>query len=302
MGDSKKFNLFCCCGERDPRAFLKGSCVVLIVLSVFFMIETIATILALGDFSAAAGGTYIFFSFDLTILIYSSVCLCQLKNEDWKDFISFGTTVLVLSIIRLVILILSFAITLVWVGILNVFVGDHEDGQKLVGSILAIVIVLYAISIILVSWCISLASNIKTASKKLRKKEKKEKKERKKAEKGEAMGGTYNTHYNQPQQPAYNYQNQPAPANNPYSNNNQAPQYPPQQQPPANYYNPNAPPQPGFNQGQGNYPPQQQQPFPVQPQVGVHAQVGANTGPIQNQGFVNVQAQPLQKKDGNEGL
>ena len=293
MGDTKKFNLFCCCGEREPRAFLKGGFIALIVLSVLFIIETVVTIVLLGHYASAAGGTYIFFAFDLTIIIYSAVCLCQLKNEEWKDFISFGTTVLVLSIIRLIILILSLAITLVWVGILNIFVGHIEEGRNLVGSILAVVLIMYGICIILVSWSISLAGSIKAAAKKLRKKEKKEKKERKKAEKAQAMGG-YNTHYNQPQQPDYNYQNQPAPANNPYANNTQAPQYPPQQQPPANYYNPNAPPQQGFNQPQGAYPPQQ----PLQGQQ----PMGGNTGPLPNTGFTNVQAQPLQKGNEQQGF
>ena len=318
MGGNSTYNLFCCCGPRKPEVFIKSACIALLALSIFFVLETIGTLVALGIYAKAAGGTYIFFGFDLAIIIYGAVCLCQIKKKEWNDIKSFGVLVLVLAIIRLIILIISFLVTLIWVGILNIFVSHTAEGQKLVGSILAVIMVLYGISIILVSWSISLASNLKAASRKLSKKEKKDKKKKKKAAKAQQMGN-YNAQHNQ-HPPNYNYQAQPGNQNNPYTMNNQGPQYPPQQQPPVNYYNPNAPPQQGQGQppqqGQGYppqgqaYPPQGQayppqgQAYPPQnqgfpPQVQGQNPYPANTG---NPGFVNTQNAPLQKKGTDEGL
>lgn len=172
MKQDSEFKLFCCCGVRKPDNFLKSAIIALLVLSVFFLLESIGIVIAFvvssGDFSAV-GAVYLFLVFDLTILIYASVCLCKLQNKKWKNFISFGTTVLVLSIVRLVLLGISFIFMLFWVWLLSGFIDTGNTDSGTIAAVVGLILTLFVISIILTCWSISVSLNIKKAAKLLHK-------------------------------------------------------------------------------------------------------------------------------------
>ena len=166
MGETNSYNLFCCCGSKNSLDFIKGACVTLLVMSIFFILLTAGTILALWDYAIAAAGTYIFVVFDLVIIIYASVTLSRVKADKWDDVSCFVTTVYVLSIIRLVLLLISLVVTLLWLVVLTLLADGAAD---IVGYLLAVVFVLYGISIITSSWAISMAKDMKKAVKKQKK-------------------------------------------------------------------------------------------------------------------------------------
>ena len=166
MGETDSYNLFCCCGSKNPLEFLKGACVALLVMSIFFILLTAGTILALWNYAIAAAGTYVFVVFDLVIIIYSSVTLSRIKTDKWEDVSCFVTTVFVLSIIRLVLLLISFIVTLLWLVLLTMLA---DGAAEIAGYLLAVIFVMYGISIFTSSWAISMCKDMKKAVKKQKK-------------------------------------------------------------------------------------------------------------------------------------
>ena len=227
MGFKANFCCFCCCGMK-PKKFTRSVCILFIVLSAIGILLNIISI------SRAVGvamvSPIISLVLGLIMFFFSIFVLIKIKKGNWGIVKCYGITCLIINIIAVVMAIVGLALYLFAVGVIGSAVAAHDENGNatttVVGFLLIIGILPYAVFFLIYSWFIHLSYKVIKGSDYMEDKEE-EKAEEKAQKKQDEMAYQQNQYNQYPSGQNQNYNPQGGyPQGQPQGH----PQYPPQNQ------------------------------------------------------------------------
>ena len=202
MGFKANFCCFCCCGMK-PKKFTRSVCTLFIILTAIGMLINIIDLTGKNATSSVVATSVVSLILNLIIFCFSIFVLIKIKKGNWGIVKCYGITCLVINILSVIMALVGLVIYLIAVGIIGSAVSQNGDANAtgtVVGFLLIIAIVPYAIFFLIYSWFIHLSYKVMKGSDYMEDKEEEKAEEKAQKRENEMANQQYNQYPSHGQQ------------------------------------------------------------------------------------------------------